>query len=120
MQRTIDYFARAGDSNKEGVNGAFFASQSVWGPLPVSAAIGRCEETLRWAGGRITVWARVLRALGILLPIADRVDDSVRAFAESRRILEDLALLVSSVGRSSKKRSPTCFAEISWRPNARR
>ena len=70
------------------------ANRAPAGERPVPDGIALCEEILEDRATGLELRATTLVSLGLLLGLDDRREDALRAFAEARRIVDELGLVM--------------------------
>jgi class 3 adenylate cyclase/tetratricopeptide (TPR) repeat protein len=103
IERTIHHARLAGDAELEMRSHAPYAIAALSGPMPVPAAIARCEELLRETDGDRRTEGVVLCALAQLHAMQGEHDDARALYARARAMLEELGVhvLAASVSLDS-------------------
>jgi tetratricopeptide (TPR) repeat protein len=110
--RTIEHAALAGDVMLEVRNFPPFAITALYGPLPVSEALKRCEELLPAAHGDRRTEGVVRCVLAHLFALRGDFDEARAEYRRAQAMLEDLGVRVLAAstsidsGRSDARRRP--------------
>ncbi len=98
FKRAAEYAIRVGDERIEATCTAHLLGAGLYGPLPVSKAIARCEAALDHPYGSVRAAAK--RALAVLRAMQGNFLEAEHLIAEDKAILADLGLthLAASVG----------------------
>jgi class 3 adenylate cyclase/tetratricopeptide (TPR) repeat protein len=92
LERALEHARRAGDERELAeIRQALIRGAAV-GPMPIEAAIARCNDILTEAGRDPLTEAVAANALGYLNAMAARFAEARELSARSREILEDLGL----------------------------
>jgi DNA-binding SARP family transcriptional activator len=100
LQRSIEHARRAGDSRTEAQSLHLLLGATLFGPLPVTAGIRRCEEILAEDRGQMRVTASALRALAALTAMQGEFEDARTLMSLFRKILDELGLRVTAASAS--------------------
>ena len=96
LARAIDHAQRAGDERTEAQSMGLLIGAAVFGPLPVEAGIGRCDEIIARPHVRRRILAAALRASAALVAMQGDFDTARDRLASARAILEDLGLVLAA------------------------
>jgi len=92
LERALEHARRAGDERElSEIRQALLRAAAI-GPMPVDAAVARCEAIIEDSGGDPLTEAVAANALGYLGAMAGRFGDARELSLRSRAILEDLGL----------------------------
>ena len=92
LERALEHARRAGDERElSEIRQALIRGAAI-GPMPVDAAVARCEVIIADSGGDPLTEAVAANALGYLSAMAGRFADARELSSRSRGILEDLGL----------------------------
>jgi DNA-binding SARP family transcriptional activator len=96
LQKAVACARRAGDRRTEAQSLHLLIGATYFGPMPIAAAVRRCEEVLARPGAQPRVRAAALRAQAGLAAWAGE-EERARALVRShRRLVRDLGLRVSA------------------------
>jgi len=100
LLKAIEHGRRAGAGRVEAHSINLMLGAGLFGPLPVEAAIERCEEVLAqpWEARRIE--ASACRALAVLKAMQGRFDEARGLIARDRAIIDDLGLRFQAAAAS--------------------
>jgi DNA-binding SARP family transcriptional activator len=96
LQRSLEHAGRAGDTRTTAQSLHLLLGATLFGPLPVSEGIARCEEILADRRGQKRVTASALRALAALKAMAGEFDESRALLRRFASIVDDLGLRVTA------------------------
>jgi class 3 adenylate cyclase/tetratricopeptide (TPR) repeat protein len=90
LERALEHARRAGDAGEQAAIAAQLAQAVYYGPAPVPAAIGRCEQLLREVPATRSLRASVTGALAGLRAMQGDFDEARRLQEAARAIWQDL------------------------------
>ena len=94
--RALEYARRSGDERAEAYSLNLLLGAGLFGPLPVSEAIERCDELLGLPPRQQRVKALAYRALAGLVAMEGRFDEARELLERDRAIIEDVGLRVAA------------------------
>ncbi len=94
--RALEYARRSGDERAEAYSLNLLLGAGLFGPLPVSEAIQRCDELLGLPPRQQRVKALAYRALAGLVAMEGRFDEARELLERDRAIIEDVGLRVAA------------------------
>jgi DNA-binding SARP family transcriptional activator/class 3 adenylate cyclase len=94
LERGLALARAAGDTRTEAMAMSGLVGAAMFGPMPVPAAIQRCEEMLARTNGADRVAAAALRALAGLSAMGGRFEDAWLYVERDRAIVHDLGLRI--------------------------
>ena len=94
--RALEYARRSGDERAEAYSLNLLLGAGLFGPLPVSEAIRRCDELLGLPPRQQRVKALAYRALAGLVAMEGRFDEARELLERDRAIIEDVGLRVAA------------------------
>jgi NAD(P)H-dependent FMN reductase len=96
LQRSIEHALRGGDRRTEAQSLHLLLGATLFGPLPVTDGVARCEEILGGSHRQKRVTASALRALAALKAMAGEFDEARILLRRFAAIVDDLGLRVTA------------------------
>jgi predicted ATPase len=119
-ERALEHARAAGDRFEQREIEEWLVISLVWGPLPVAAALDRCNRLLAAVVGQQERASLILGALALLTTMSGQIDESRKLAAAARRAMEELGegvwIVSFHLAEASLARGEAAVAEEELRP----